>query len=75
MDDLITTERVGIVTRRLALGERGTTAEIAEWVGISRQSAWEMLTKLSRVNPLTIVDGKWCDCQVQPDASLLQFDA
>lgn len=57
----ITTERIGVVVRRLTLGESATTAEIAGWCGISRQAAWEMLTKLSRVNPITIIDGKWCD--------------
>ena len=68
----VTTERVGIVARRLALGECGTTVEIAAWVGISRQAAWEMLTKLSRVNPITIIDGRWCDCQTVLDGSVLQ---
>lgn len=70
----VTTERVGIVVRRLALGETGTTTEIAAWVGISRQAAWGMLTKLSRVNPITIVNGKWCDlCQTGLDGDMLQF--
>ena len=59
-DDLITTERVGLVVYRLlVLGERGTTTEIGEWVGMSRWGAYEMLNKLVRVLPLTSVDGCW----------------
>ena len=58
MDDLITTERVGIVVHRLSRGEVGSTMEIAAWVGISRVGAWLMLDKLSRVLPLNMVDGR-----------------
>lgn len=60
MDDMITTERVGIVAHRLALGEAGTTMEIAAWIGLSRQSTWKMLDKLSRVLPIVFINGRWC---------------
>lgn len=71
MDDLITTERVGIVVHRLAHGEAGSTMEIAEWVGVSRVGAWMMLDKLSRVLPLNLVDGRW----QYVNCTLLQCDA
>jgi predicted DNA-binding protein (UPF0251 family) len=73
MDDLITTERVGIVVHRLAHGEAGSTLEIAEWVGLTRQSAWKMLDKLSRVIPIVLVNGRWCS--LQGNVRLLQCDA
>jgi len=70
MDDLITTERVGIVVHRLSRGEAGNTAEIAGWVGLSRAGAWTMLDKLSRVLPLNFSDGRW----QYVDAHLLQCE-
>lgn len=71
MDDLITTERVGIVVHRLAHGEAGSTVEIAGWVGMSRIGAWFMLNKLSRVLPVNMVNGRW----QYVNAHLLQCDA
>ena len=71
MDDLITTERVGIVVHRLSRGEVVSTMEIAAWVGISRVGAWLMLDKLSRVLPLNMVDGRW----QYVNGHLLQCDA
>lgn len=55
----VTTERVAVVTARLVRGEFGTTLEIAEWVGLTRSGAWEMLTKIARVLPVILVDGCW----------------
>lgn len=55
----VTTERVGIVAWRLAQGWQATTAEIAEWAGISRNGAWYLLMKLSRVLPIEMIDGRW----------------
>ena len=55
----VTTERVGIVAWRLAQGWQATTAEIAEWAGISRNGAWYLLIKLSRVLPIEMIDGRW----------------
>jgi hypothetical protein len=59
MEPDVTTERVAMVTMRLLRGERGTTMEIAAWVGLTRFGAWEMLMKIARVLPLTLVDGCW----------------
>ncbi len=58
-DGTVTTERVGIVVDRLKDGHRGTTNEVAAWVGLTRFGAWEMLTRLSRVLPITLIDGCW----------------
>ena len=57
--EFITTERVGLVVHRLTLGESATTLEIAAWTGLTRFGAWEMLDKLTRVIPLTLIDGRW----------------
>jgi molybdenum-dependent DNA-binding transcriptional regulator ModE len=51
-DDLLPTERAAVLVRRLTLGEAITTAQAARLVGVSRQAAWLMLTKLSRVLPI-----------------------
>lgn len=72
-DDLITTQRVGIVAHRLGQGESGTTLEIAGWVGLSRQSTWKMLDKLSGVLPLALINGRWCS--LHGYAAMLQCDA
>lgn len=58
-DDTVTTERVAIVQYRLDNNDSGSTAQIAAWVGLSRQAAWEMLTKMSRVVPIVAIDGRW----------------
>jgi hypothetical protein len=55
----ITTERVGIVAWRLAIGVRMSTAEAAELMGITRTGAWYTLMKLARVLPIDIVNGCW----------------
>lgn len=58
-EELVTTERVGVVVHRLTLGECASTAEIAEWTGLTRVGAWLMMDKLSRVLPVVMVDGQW----------------
>lgn len=55
----VTTERVGVVVDRLKDGHKATTNEVAAWVGLTRFGAWEMLTRLSRVLPITVIDGCW----------------
>ena len=58
-EDYITTERVAIVVHPLTLGRKFTTKEVAALTGISRQNAWAMLCKISRVLPLCYEDGYW----------------
>lgn len=50
--ELITTERVAIVTERLVLGEALTPRCVADMFGITRGGGWSILTKVSRVLPL-----------------------
>jgi DNA-binding IclR family transcriptional regulator len=60
--DTVPTERAGLVTWWFIKGQRLTTAEVADKLGISRQGAHSMLEKLSRIIPLTKDDcpgGKW----------------
>jgi hypothetical protein len=59
-EELVTTERVGVVVYRLMRGEAATTLEIATWTGLTRTGAWLMMEKLSRVLPLAQVEGRWC---------------
>jgi len=59
VDDYITTERVAVVVRALTLGDKLTTADVARLVGISRQGAHIMLTKIARVTPLYEECGRW----------------
>lgn len=59
IDEMVTTERVAIVVRLLTLGRKLTTAEVAELAGIQPKSAWDMLTKISRVTPLYQESGCW----------------
>lgn len=51
-NELIPTERIAIVTYMLAKGHKLTTLEAGVIAGISRQGAWAMLSKISRVLPL-----------------------
>ena len=55
----VTTERVGVVAWRLALGVRMSTADAAELMGVTRTGAWYTLMKLARVLPIDIVNGCW----------------
>lgn len=59
IDDLIPTERIGIVAWRLAHGEQLTVAQVAVTLGITWQGGQYILLKLSRVLPITERDGIW----------------
>lgn len=58
-DEMVTTERVAVVVHLLTLGRKMTTAQVAARVGVNRHAAWYMLSKISRVLPLTQIDGLW----------------
>jgi hypothetical protein len=58
-DELIPTERVGLVVWRLWHRRSLTTVEIAELAGVTRAGAWTMMDKLSRKLPIVLVDGVW----------------
>lgn len=58
-DELIPTERIGLVVWRLWHRRALTTVEIAELAGVTRAGAWAMMDKLSRKLPIVLVDGEW----------------
>ena len=62
-DDLVSTERVGLIAWALAKGEQLTTRQIADKVGIGYAGAWILMQKLCRVLPITfdesLYEGVW----------------
>lgn len=58
-DEMVTTERVGVVVWLLARGHTFTTAEVAKISGLTTQGAWLMLSKLSRKLPLVQIGAYW----------------
>jgi hypothetical protein len=64
--ELIPTERIALVAAALALGGTVTTTFLAAELGITRSGAWRLLTKVSRVLPITSDDDErwyWVDSQ------------
>ena len=45
----VTTERVAMITFLLCSGRRFRTAEIAQFLGLSRQGAYAQLSRMARV--------------------------
>lgn len=58
-EELIVTERIAITVYALCQGGTVTPHYVAETVGITPNGAWRMLSKLSRVLPLTEENGRW----------------
>ena len=53
-------ERVAIVVWHLAHGDAFRTSEVCRMTGVSRQGAYNMLCKISRILPVyQSDDGKW----------------
>ena len=53
-------ERVAIVVWHLAHGDAFRTSEVCRMTGVSRQGAYNMLCKISRILPVYQADdGKW----------------
>jgi len=59
LDELIPTERIGLVVYGLARAERLSTADVARMAGITSSGAYRMMSKLCRVLPIRYVDGAW----------------
>jgi predicted transcriptional regulator len=59
MRQTITTERVGTVVALLHSGGSWPTRTLAERVDMTTSGAYAMLSKLSRVLPLTLDDDGW----------------
>jgi len=55
----VVSERVAIVTWFLMSGHRMRTAEIATLTGISRQGAFALMERISRVLPIRENDETW----------------
>ena len=55
----ITTERAAMVVWMLVNGQTPSTAEVASILGMSRQGAHAHLSKIARVVPIVLDDGRW----------------
>lgn len=63
--DLTAQERAGLIAWLLAFGARLTTQEIMDLTGLTRQGAWYLMMRLSRVLAVFCdEEGKWC--RVEP---------
>lgn len=66
--ELNPTQRVAYITFGIMAGQVYTSAEIARIFGISRQSAWLMMTKLSAILPIyQNDDNQWVKVDYLPD--------
>ena len=64
-EDLIPTERIGLVASWLALGERLTAEQVKKKTGYCRvEDAERLLRSLSRVLPITEYEGVWYWCGI-----------
>ena len=63
--DYTTTERVGLVVWWLAHGDGMSVADAVKLTGLSRQGAWDMLCRLSRVLPIYSHRGVWQACALR----------
>ena len=60
MTDQTPEERVAVVVWHLAHGDAFKTSEVCRMTGVSRQAAWGLMCKLSRVLPVYQADdGRW----------------
>lgn len=59
IQEYTTQERAALVTFEIVTGREMTTAEIAERIGTSRQSAWLLMQRVSRVVPVYQNNGRW----------------
>ncbi len=58
-NDLVTTERIGLIVWLLGRGHTFTTLEVAHITGLSRRGAAAMMDKLSRKIPLINSQARW----------------
>ena len=63
----VTTERVAMITFLLCSGRRFRTAEIARFLGLSRQGAYAQLSRMARVLPLVLDGNEWQLVRVEDD--------
>ena len=53
------TERAGTVGIALGRGQALTTGEIMHITGLTRAGAYNLMYRISRVQPLVLFDGRW----------------
>jgi len=58
-DELIPTERVGLVVYQLCLGRRLHIPDVQALTGLSQRGAYDIMYRLSRVLPLYCDAGEW----------------
>ena len=75
----VTTERVAMITFLLCSGRRFRTAEIAQFLGLSRQGAYAQLSRMARVLPIILDGGEWQlvraiddECQQGVDGAMVE---
>lgn len=57
------TERAALVVWHLAHGESMQTRDVANMTGLTRQGAWDLMQRLSRVIPIYLAEGDiWQVC-------------
>lgn len=53
------TERTAIVASRLAVGHTMTIGEVMTATGLTRSAAYNLMYRISRVQPLVLYEGRW----------------
>lgn len=53
------TERVAIIASHLAVGHAMTIGEIMAATGLTRGGAYNLMYRISRVQPLVLFEGRW----------------
>jgi hypothetical protein len=53
------TERTAVVAAELGEGRELTTAEIMRIANLTRDGAYKLMYRISRVRPLVLDDGRW----------------
>ena len=63
----IPSERVAIIVFLLCKGRKFTTDEVAELCGVTKRGAYYIMSRISRVLPLTLDNGTWSEFHPEPD--------
>jgi len=63
----VTTERVAVIVYLLARGRRFRTSEVADLCGLKRRGAYALMARISRVMPLTFLDGEWAEYRAEDE--------
>jgi hypothetical protein len=58
-DDMVVTEKAGLIGFHLGTGQTYTVDEVADLTGLSRHGAYQLLIKMSRSVPILSENGIW----------------